>query len=121
MIRRLLRQIGVMTMATFVWQHRGSAVRAVDLARRLPHLLSGGDRAAAVTEAKAIVALDGHVPTSTDIRISGIQDGAVTLRGDLQSRSLDVARQALLDVPDVLDVRTDGGEQPTLDAELAAP
>ena len=121
MIRRTFRQIGSMAVAAFIWKHRGSAVRAVDFARRLPQALSGGNRSAAITEAKAIVALDAKVPTSTDIRITGIQDGAITLRGDLRDESLDVARQALLDVPDVLDVRTDGIEQPTLDAELATP
>jgi hypothetical protein len=115
----MFRQIGSMAVATFLWQHRGSAVRTVDLARRLPHALRGGDRSAAITEAKAIVALDAKVPTSTDIRITGIQDGAVTLRGDLRDDSLDVARKALLDVPDVLDVRTDAVEQPTVDSELA--
>jgi hypothetical protein len=107
-----------MAVATVLWQHRGSVVRAVDFARRLPQAVTGGNRSAAVTEAKAIAALDGKVPTSTDIRITGVQDGAITLRGDLPDDSLDVARQALLDVPDVLDVRTDGAEQPTLDSEL---
>lgn len=115
----MFRQVGSVAVASFLWQHRGSAVRAVDLARRLPQLVSsrrGGD---ALTEAKAIVALDGEVPTSTDIRITGISDGAVTLRGDLHDESLDAARHALLGVSDVLDVRTDGAEQPTLDDALA--
>jgi hypothetical protein len=115
----MLRQVGSMAVATFLWKHRGSAVRTVDFARRLPQALGGGDRNAAITEAKAIVALDAKVPTSTDIRITGIQDGAITLRGDVPDESLEVARRALLDVTDVLDVRTDGAEQPTLDTELA--
>jgi hypothetical protein len=114
----MFRQVGSMAVATFLWQHRGSALRTLDFARRLPQAITG-DRTAAVTEAKAIVALDAKVPTSTDIRITGVHDGAVTLRGDLHDDSLDVARRTLLDVPDVLDVRTDGVEQPTLDDELA--
>jgi hypothetical protein len=109
-----------MAVATFLWQHRGSVVRAVDLAKRAPQLVSGGKSADALTEAKAIVALDGKVPTSTDIRITGISDGAVMLRGDAPEDSLDVARTALLGVSDVLDVRTDGVDQPTLDEALAA-
>jgi hypothetical protein len=119
MIRRMFRQVGSVAVATFVWQHRGSAVRAVDFARRLPQLVSGRRGGDALTEAKVIVALDGEVPTSTDIRISGISDGAVILRGDLHDDSLDVARHALLRVSDVLDVRTDGHAQPTLDDALA--
>ena len=119
MFRRMFRQAGSMAVATFLWQHRGSVVRTVDLARRLPQLVQDGRGRDALTEAKAIVALDAKVPTSTDIRITGIQDGAVTLRGDLRDESLDVARKALLDVPDVLDVRTDAVDQPTLDSELA--
>ena len=119
MIRRTFRRVGSMAVATFLWQHRGSVVRTVDLARRLPQLISGRKTGDAVTEAKAIVALDGKVPTSTDIRISGISEGAVTLRGELHDDSLDVARRTLLGVTDVLDVRTDGVEQPTLDDELA--
>ena len=65
------------------------------------------------------MALDGQVPTSTDIRITGISAGAVTLKGDLHDDSLDVARHALLGMSEVLDVRTDGQDQPTLDDALA--
>lgn len=109
-----------MAVATFLWQHRGSVVRAVDLSRRLPQLVTGGRAGDALTEAKAIVALDGEVPTSTDIRITSIDDGAVTLRGDLRLDSLEVARHALLGVSDVLDVRTDATGLPTLGDAVAA-
>lgn len=107
-----------MAIAGFLWQHRGSVVRGFDLACRLPQLMTGGRTGEALTEAKAIVALDGEVPTSTDIRITGVEDGAVTLRGDLHSESLDAARQALLSVDDVLDVRTDATDQTTFDDAL---
>ena len=73
-----------------------------------------------MTEAKVIIALDGSVPTSTDVRITGIDDGAVTLRGDVPASSFESARHAALSVADVLDVRTDASEQPTLDDALAA-
>ena len=109
-----------MAIAGFLWQHRGSVVRGFDLALRLPQLVTGGRIDEALTEAKAIMALDGEVPTSTDVRISGIEDGAVTLRGDLEGNSLKAARQALLAVPDVLDVRTDANAQPTFDDALGA-
>lgn len=110
-----------MAVVTFLWQHRGSVVRTVDLGRRLPQLLGNGKAGDAFTEAKAVVALDGAVPTSTDVRITGIDDGAVTLRSDGRLDSIDAARQALLGVSDVLDVRTDGHDQVTVDKALAAP
>jgi len=109
-----------MAVAGWLWQHRGSVVRGADLARRLPQLVGTGRTRDAVTEAKAIVALDSEVPTSTDIRISGLDDGAVTLRGDLPVDTLDVARHALLSVSDVLDVRTDAADNPTVDDALSA-
>ena len=118
MIRRAFRQVGSVAVASFLWQHRGSVVRAADLARRLPQLLSSGKSDEAVTEAKVIVALDGKVPTNTGVRITGIDDGAVTLRGDVPAEFIEPARQAVLSVSEVLDLRTDAGNQPTLDDAL---
>ncbi len=115
----MFRQVGALTVATFVWQHRGSVVRALDLGRRLPQLLGNGKGGDAFTEAKAVVALDGALPTSTDVRITGIDDGAVTLRGDVPVESLAAARGALLGISDVLDVRTDALDQTTLDDTLS--
>ncbi len=114
----MFRQVGAVAVVSFLWQHRGSVVRTVDLAQRLPQLLSSGKGGDAFTEAKAVVALDGPLPTSTDVRITGIDDGAVTLRGDVSVESLGTARSALLGVSDVLDVRTDGLDQITLDDML---
>ncbi len=108
-----------MTITSWLWQHRGTVVRAVDLGKRLPHLVSGGRSRDALTEARLLLALDGKVPTGTDVRITGVEDGAVTLRGDLDLDRLNDARGALLGVSDVLDVRTDGSQQPTLDDALA--
>ncbi len=119
MIRRMFRQAGSMAVATFLWQHRGSVVRATDLARRLPQLVTSGKTEDAITEAKLIVALDDTVPTSTGVRITGIEDGAVTIRGDVPAGSLEAARQAMLTVSDVLDVRTDSSARPTVDDALA--
>jgi len=120
MFRRMFRQIGWMTVMTFSWQHRGSVVRMVDLLLRLPTLLRTGRGADAVTEARLVVALDHRAPTATDIRITGIQHGDVVLRGDLPPTSLDLAREALLGVSQVVEVRSDGFEQPTLDDAVAA-
>jgi hypothetical protein len=120
MFRRMFRQLGWMTVMTFSWQHRGSVVRMVDLVLRVPTLLRTGRATDAVTEARLLVALDHRAPTDTGIRITGIHQGDVVLRGDVPPTSLDVARQALLGVSDVVEVRSDGFSQPTLDDAVAA-
>ena len=119
MIRHLFRQAGMIAVASFVWQHRGSAIRTFDLACRLPHLVQEGRARDALTEAKAIVALDGKMPTEMDVRITGFEDGSMTVRGDLSLDHLEEARAALLAVGDVVDVRTSAAEQPTFDDALA--
>lgn len=119
MIKRMLRQAGSMAVASFLWQHRGSVVRTVDLAKRLPILVQDGRGRDAMTEAKAILALDGKVPTRTDVRITGFDEGSLMLRGDVPTDALDDARTTLLAVDDVLDVRTSATDQPTFDDALA--
>jgi hypothetical protein len=119
MFRRTFRQISSIAVATFLWQHRGSAIRTVDLARRLPQLVQAGRSRDALTEAKAIVALDHRIPTRTDVRITGFEDGSMCLRGDVPVAHLEEARQTLLAVDDVVDVRTSPLDQPTFDDALA--
>lgn len=119
MIRRLFRKAGSMAVATFLWQHRGSVVRTVDLARRLPQLIQDGRGRDAFTEAKAVIALDGKVPTRTDVRITGFDAGSMTIRGDVPFDHLEEARATLLAVDDVIDVRTSALDQPTFDDALA--
>jgi hypothetical protein len=119
MIRHLFRQVATVAVASFLWQHRGSVVRTVDLARRVPHLVQDGRVRDAFTEAKAIVALDGRIPTRTDVRITGFEDGSMMLRGDVSLDQLEEARATLLAVEDVVDVRTSSVEQPTFDDTLA--
>jgi hypothetical protein len=119
MIRHMFRQVGTVAVASFLWQHRGSAIRTFDLACRLPHLVQEGRVRDALTEAKAIVALDGKMPTRTDVRITGFEDGSMTVRGDLPLDHFEDARAALLAVGDVVDVRTSDVQQPTFDDALA--
>ena len=109
-----------MAVATFLWQHRGSVVRTIDLARRLPQLVQDGRARDGLTEVKAIVALDGRIPTRTDVRITGFEDGSMVLRGDVPLDHLEQARQTLLAVDDVVDVRTSDARQTTLDDVLAS-
>jgi hypothetical protein len=119
MIRHLFRQVGTVAVASFMWQHRGSVVRTFDLVCRLPDLVQDGRVRDALTEAKAIVALDQRMPTRTDVRITGFEDGSMTVRGDLPLDHFEEARHTLLAVSDVVDVRTSATQQPTLDDMLA--
>jgi hypothetical protein len=118
MIRHVFRQIGAMAIATFAWQHRGSTVRTFDLARRLPLLVQSGRWRDALTEAKAIIALDEAFPTRTDVRIAGVDDGSMLLRGDVPLDRLEAARGTLLAVRDVVDVRTTAAHQAPIDDAL---
>lgn len=119
MIRRMFREAGSMAVLTFAWKHRGSVVRGFDLARRVPDLVRDGRTEELKVEAKAIIALDQHLGDDTAIRISGIDDGSVTLKGQPAGAHLAAARAALKEVPAILDVRTDDVEQPTFDSLLA--
>ena len=118
MITHLFRQVGAVAVASFLWQHRGTAVRTVDLACRLPQLVQDGRVRDALTEAKAIVALDSQMPTRMDVRLTGFDGGAMSIRGDLSLEHLEEARTTLLKVDDVVDVRTSDVHQPTLDDVL---
>lgn len=119
MITRWFRQAGTMAVLTWAWQHKGSLVRAADLAKRAPTLVRDGRTADLAAEAKAVVALDGVLPNDTDIRISGIEDGSVMLRGQPEGEPLEAARSALTTVQNITDVRTDDAGQPTLDSMLS--
>jgi hypothetical protein len=118
MFRRMFRRIGWMTAATFSWQHRGSVLRMFDLLRRLPALVSSRRAAAAVTEARLIAALDRTAPERMDIRITGIRDGDVVLRGDVPPDALELARRSMLGVARIVDVRSDAFARPTRDGAI---
>lgn len=118
--RLFVRRVGMVAITSFLWQHRGSVVRTVDLATRLPQAILDGRGRDALTEAKAIAALDGKVPTRTDVRISGFEDGSMLLRGDLPLDAFEETRNTLLAVRDVVDVRTSPVAQPTVDDAVAS-
>lgn len=120
MVRRLIRQVGTFPVLWWGWKHRGSILRATDLARRAPHLLQDGRTEEMLTEARAIAALDRPFGDETAVRITGIDNGAVMLRDSIVGPELDAVRGTLSGVRDVLDVRTEGMEHPTLDDALTA-
>ena len=119
MLRRWVRQIGVVTIAQVLWRHRGSAIRAVDLARHAPQAVRSRQLDQLATEARAVLALDRTVPRDMSIRITGIDDGSVVLGGQADVGELAAARAALLRLPNVADVRTDGAGHPSTDQLLA--
>ena len=119
LVRLLVRRVGMVAITSFTWQHRGSAVRTFDLALRVPQLLRDGRARDALTEAKAIVALDAKVPSRIDLRLTGVHDGTLLVRGDLPLNAFDEARATLLAVDDVVDVRSVSVRQPTFDDALA--
>jgi hypothetical protein len=120
LFRLLFRRVGMVAITSFTWQHRGSALRTFDLMLRAPQLLRAGRARDALTEAKAIVALDAKVPARTDVRLAGVHDGTLMVRGDVALDSFDEARATLLAVDDVVDVRSASVRQPTFDEALVS-
>ena len=121
LVRRLVPQLGLMTVARLAWRHRGTVVRMGDLATRVPSLVRDGRTGDLGLEARSVLALDSAMPTDTSVRISGIDNGSVTLRGDPGGHALDVATTALCDLPNVSDVRTDGATHDVVDSVLSGP
>lgn len=120
LMRRTVGKVGMLSLASWGWQHRGSMIRSADMLRRAPQLLQDGRMDALTTEARAILALDKDFATDTDVRITGIDEGDVVLRDTLAGPTLQEARDALCSLRDVLDVRTEATEHPTLDDALAS-
>jgi hypothetical protein len=120
LVRRLVPELGAVTVAGWAWRHRGTVVRSADLALRSPTMVRDGRTHDVVTEARAVAALDAALPRATSVRISGIDDGTVLLHGDPGGRAVTAAREALCDLPGVNDVRSDGVSHPTADALLQA-
>jgi hypothetical protein len=115
----MFRQVGSAAVAGWAWNHRGTLVRGVDLLLRTPQRARTSQLGETPIEVRAIIALDESHPTSTAVRITGISDGAITLR-DLPARDLEAAREVLRTVAEIVDVQTRSSDHPTLDEALAA-
>jgi hypothetical protein len=120
LLRRLVPQIGFMTVAGFAWNHRGTVVRLGDLALRAPRLVRDDGTAELASHARAVLALDAAMPTDMSVRISGIENGSVTLHGDPGGHAVSAATEVLCKVKGVTDVRTDGATHATADTAYAA-
>ncbi len=120
LVRRLVPQLGLLTVARLAWGHRGTVVRLGDLATRVPTLVRDGRTDDLALEARSVLALDAALPTDTAVRISALGEGTVLLRGSPSPASIQSARDALCGIGPIGDVRTDGTTQPTLATSLAA-
>jgi hypothetical protein len=112
LLRRFVPQIGFLTVAGFAWNHRGTVVRAVDLAMDAPRLLKEGDTRSLVQQGRLLYELDRKLPTDLRVRLSGVDHGAVTLAGDPGPEALSLATDALCGIHGITDVRTDGTSHP---------
>jgi hypothetical protein len=121
MLKRLLPQIGSLTLIGVAWRHRASIIRVADLARHAPqHLLDGHPQELA-TEARAVLALDAALPESSNVRIRGVENGTVSLRGQGPvGHDLETARDTLLSVMMLVDVDSDDLGQQNFNDLLAA-
>lgn len=119
LLRRFTGPVGLMTIGRVAWAHRGSMVRLADLVRHVPEHARQRDAGPLVTEARAVLALDEVAPTDTSLRITGLDDGQLTLRGDDPAGAPPQVREALLRVPKVVDVRTDELGRPGVAETLA--
>jgi hypothetical protein len=109
-----------MTVAGFAWRHRGSVVRLADVVAKTPRMLREDGTTELAQHAKALLALDQTMPTDMDVRISGIENGTITLAGDPGPQAVAAAKDALCKVAGVTDVRTDGTNHTTADAAYAS-
>jgi hypothetical protein len=118
-LRRLFPGLGLLTTAGFAWNHRASLVRLFDLVLDGPRLVREDGAAGIARHGRVLLELDRVLPTATDVRISGMEDGSVTLAGDPGPIALARATEALCGLPGVVDVRTDGSTHPVVADALA--
>jgi hypothetical protein len=113
-LRRLVPELGALTVARYAWAHRGTLVRVLDLATDLPRLVREDGTGGIVRRGRLVYELDRAMPTETGVRISGVDAGAVTLAGDPGPQALERATRALSRVQGIVDIRADGTNHPAL-------
>ena len=116
LLRRFVPQLGFFTVAGLAWNHRGTLVRAVDLALDVPRVVREDGANGVAQRSRLLLRLDQTMPTDMKVRISGLDDGSVTLAGDPGPKALARATEALCGVRGVTDVRTDGSDHPVVEA-----
>ena len=112
LIRRLVPELGFLTVAGFAWNHRGTVLRLVDLARDTPRLVREGDAQSLVQHGRLLYELDRALPADLRVRLSGVDGGSVTLAGDPGPEALARATEVLRGAHGITDVRTDGSTHP---------
>ncbi|MDQ2649961.1 MAG: hypothetical protein M3Z03_10435 [Actinomycetota bacterium] len=68
-VRRFIPQLGFLTVAGFVWNHRGTVRRAVDLAVDVPQILRDDGLDGVVQQGKVLFELDRTRPTDMKARL----------------------------------------------------
>jgi hypothetical protein len=68
-VRRFIPQLGFLTVAGFVWNHRGTARRVVDLAVDVPQILRDDGLDGVVQQGKVLFELDRTRPTDMKVRL----------------------------------------------------
>jgi hypothetical protein len=121
LVRRLVPELGLLTVAGTAWSHRGTVLRLADLATEVPRLLREEGVDGVVRHGRVVVALDRAMPADLGVRISGLADGSVTLAGDPGPEEVSAATEALCRVRGVTDVRTDGTSHPVEARVVAGP
>jgi hypothetical protein len=111
-LRRLVPEIGFLTLAGVAWSHRGTVVRLVDLAMDTPRLVRERDSETLVQHGRLLYELDRAMPTEMRDRLSGVDHGSVTLAGDPGPQALARATEVLCGTHGITDVRTDGSTHP---------
>jgi hypothetical protein len=112
LLRRLVPEIGFLTVVGFAWNHRGTVARLADLALDAPRLVKEGDTRSLVQHGRLLYELDRAMPTDTRVRLSGVDQGSVTLAGDPGPQALARATEVLCGTHGITDVRTDGANHP---------
>jgi hypothetical protein len=112
LLRRLVPELGFVTVAGMAWGHRATVLRAVDLALDAPRLVRDDGVKGLLDRGRLLYELDRALPTDLGVRVSGVADGSVTLAGDPGPEALARATEALQRVKGITDVRTDGRTHP---------
>jgi hypothetical protein len=112
---RFLRRWGYLAALRWAWEHRGTLVRLIDAAGRLPSRARTERLRDSVTELRAIVELDRDrdLARRTDVRIGAVGDGSATLLAPTDAEA-ERARRTLLGVHGVVDVRATDPDEPVL-------
>jgi hypothetical protein len=68
-LRRLIPQMGFLTVAGLAWNHRATVARTVELATEVPRILREDGPSGLVEHGKRLIELDRSAPTDLRVRL----------------------------------------------------